>query len=1180
MKTLLTMVRLFALAAVAGGLTASGGMAQSAAGTVAPEVRLVELQGGSVEIIRAGATNGVPSSDTNLVFLPFDRLRSGPHTRGRLVLFDKSIVSFDELTEIEILPPSESGLFLWHGLLSFFHRDKPGRIRVLTSGTTAGIEGTEFLLEAAGPADAQTTTLSVIDGQVLFTNDHGALTLTNGDQAVAEAGRAPKPTAGFVAQNLLQWCFYYPAVLDLRNLPLSPDEEKSLADSLAAYRSGDVPAALEKYPENRQTASDAERVYFAAVLLAAGQVQPAEASFSALSSTNSDERLPRLAAALRSLISAVNRAPQSSILNLGLSTELLAASYFEQSRADRGTSLATALDLARRATTNSPLFSFAWERVAELEFSFGRTDRAAEALTHSLALAPRNAQALALKGFLLAAQNRTREAMDSFNCALAVDSALGNAWLGRGLCRIRRGDRPGGREDLLIAAALEPRRAGLRSYLGKVWGDAGDTPRALHELYLAKSLDTNDPTAWLYSALLNEQNNRINDGIRDLEKSQALNDNRAVYRSGLLLDQDRAVRSANLARVYQEAGMDLVAVREAAHAVSADYANYSAHLFLANSYNALRDPNEINLRYETPTYVEYLVGNLLAPVSAGVLSPAITQQEYSRLFERDHFGVVSETEYLSRGAWTESGAQYGTFGNLSYDLEGFYRSDPGQRANNDTEQRQLAFTFKQQLTPQDSLYGYILQFKSDGGDLLQYYNPSNAIPGLRTRENQEPLLVLGYHHEWAPGSHTLLLVSRLRDDYLVNNPQAAPLVLGESSGVLMGVDPSFQAGQSYHSELVIYTGEAQQILQRGTHTVIAGAKYQHGSFSTQNQFAVPADNFYFPDQPPGLENFNQSFERISAYGYDLWKPLDALQLIGGLSFDWLSFPRNFQFAPLSAGQQKETQWSPKAGFIWTPRAGATFRGAYTRSLSGASLEQSVQIEPSQVAGFNQLFRSIIPESVAGANAGAHFETYDLALEQKLGWGTYLGVSGELLYSTVDRGDGVFISDPFMQDNAFAAITPERLGFRERTLQFTLDQLLGNEFAVSAAYRLTDAELRDNFAAIPNLGPNLHGFAPQLQERALLHQLDLHATFNHPGGFFGQLQAIWMAQQNSGYHPSEPGDDFWQFNVFAGYRFPKRHVEATLGLLNLSGRDYRLNPLNLHNELPRARTLVARVKVNF
>src|ERR1041384_6927079 len=112
--------------------------------------------------------------------------------------------------------------------------------------------------------------------------------------------------------------------------------------------------------------------------------------------------------------------------------------------------------------------------------------------------------------------------------------------------------------------------------------------------------------------------------------------------------------------------MDDVATREAARAVNYDYGNYSAHLFLANSYHELSDPNLISLRYETPAKNEYLLANLLAPVSAGPISSAISQQEYSRLFEENRLGVVSSTEYLSRGAWSQSGAQYGTLGNFNY----------------------------------------------------------------------------------------------------------------------------------------------------------------------------------------------------------------------------------------------------------------------------------------------------------------------------------------------------------------------------------------------------------------------------------------------------------------------------------------------------------------------------------
>jgi tetratricopeptide (TPR) repeat protein len=707
-----------------------------------------------------------------------------------------------------------------------------------------------------------------------------------------------------------------------------------------------------------------------------------------------------LATALRELVAAVKRQPFPATLNPRLSSEFLAGSYFEQSHAIRETSLDNALRLARQAATNSSQFGFAWERVAELEFSFGRTPEALDALNKSLTLAPRNAQALALEGFLLAAQNQTREAIGWFDRALAADSALGNAWLGRGLCRIRLGDAQDGREDLLIAAALEPQRAELRSYLGKAFANEGDFPHSVNELRLAKKLDPNDPTAWLYSALLDQQENLINDAIRDLEKSEALNDNRSVYRSQPLLDQDQAVRAASLATMYKDAGMFDVSVREAARAVNYDYANYSAHLFLADSYNGLRDPNEINLRYETPAESEYLVANLLAPVSAGPLSPTISQGEYSRLFAHDGLGVASDTEYLSRGAWTESGAQFGVFGNFSYDVEALYRSDPGQRANNDIEQRQLSLTLKQQLTPKDSAYLDVEQYDAGFGDLQQYYNPSMANLGIRVNETQTPIVSLGYNHEWNPGIHTLFFATRLSDTTTFTNP-AEPTLFAFTPGIPTPTSVwGITTHEQFESRLTVYSGELQQIWEQGAHTTIIGTRIQYGHFDTANLQDTPSTfPFLFPS-PAADQDVTSTFKRASLYGYHQWQIFEPLQLIGGLAYDRITFPENFRTAPVSGNEKTENQVSPKAGMIWTPLENSTVRFAYTRSLAGASVDQSYQIEPSQVAGFIQNYRSVIPESIAGGNAGAGFETFDLSLEQKFRTGTYLGISGEILDSTV------------------------------------------------------------------------------------------------------------------------------------------------------------------------------------
>jgi len=359
-------------------------------------------------------------AQTNQVVHSFDRLRIGANSRMALLWSDRSVVSFGALTEVEVLPPDSSdaqcGLHLLRGIVSFFHRDEPGRIRVITRGAVAGVEGTEFVVTAD---ETERTTLSVIDGKVRFGNEQATLLLTNGQQAVAEPGQAPVRTAGFIANNVLQWCFYYPAVIDLNDLPFTPEEQKILGESVSAYRSGDLLAALAKYPTGRQPGSDAERVYYAGLLLGVGQVEPAEAVMASLSVSDASSRPQRIATVLRQLIAAVKRQPNLAVIRPQLATEFLADSYYQQSRAILGASLPAALDSARQAVTNSPDFGFGWERVAELEFSFGHTGRALEALDKSVALAPRNAQALALKGFLLAAQNQTREAIVWFDRARA-----------------------------------------------------------------------------------------------------------------------------------------------------------------------------------------------------------------------------------------------------------------------------------------------------------------------------------------------------------------------------------------------------------------------------------------------------------------------------------------------------------------------------------------------------------------------------------------------------------------------------------------------------------------------------------------------------------------------------------------------------------------------------------------
>jgi len=1159
------------------------------------EIRIVEIQG-AVEVFPKSAT-GWSVARTNQVLHSFDRIHTASNSRVALRWSDESIVSFGASTELEILPPpspgDQAGLHMIRGIVSFFHRDQPGRIHIITRGTVAGVEGTEFALAVD---DADTTTLSVIDGKVRIGNAQGSLLLTNGEQAVTELGKAPVRTAGFIANNLLQWCFYYPAVLDPDDLHLTAGEQTSLAGSLAAYRSGDVLAALEKYPAAGAKTSDAEKIYHAALLLSVGDVAGAEAAMSSVSNWAGGQ--VRLADALRQLMAAVKKQPWVSHVRPELASELLAASYFEQSRAMRETSLENALQLARQATVVSPNFGFAWERVAELEFSFGRTRDALKALHKSVALAPRNAQALALNGFILAAQNQPGKAREWFDRAIAADAALGNAWLGRGLVRIHFGDNSGGREDLLVAAALEPQRAELRSYLGKAYAHTGDEPRAGKELALAKKLDPNDPTAWLYSALINQQDNQINDAVRDLEKSQSLNDNRSVYRSQLLLDEDSAVRSANLAWMYQDDGMFDLSVREAGRAVSTDYANYSAHLFLANSYDQLRDPDFTNLRYETPAVSEYWIANLLAPASAGWLSTITAEQPYAKLFDQDRVGLVSDTTYLSRDAWTQYAAQFGTFDKFSYNLEGTYLHDPGQRPNEDYESRDVNLSLKFQLTPQDTVFGNVEQAEIKYGDVNEYYGENPKPLPVRNTETQNPNLYAGYHHEWSPGVHTLLFASYSTAEDGTFARSAGQWDANYNNGAYNSVK---QLGDHELATILPteYSTELQQIWETPSHTTVMGARYFWGDLNFQNREWLPTGspalfflgdlgaynpNPHFPEEI-ARQNIFDDFHHESLYAYHDWQIFDSLKLSAGLSYDFLEQPAVVNTLPFSRQEKGTAQTSPKAGLIWTPLKNTTFRAAYTRSLSGFINDASVRLEPTEMDGFNQAYRSIIPDTVVGDTSGSRLDTVDASLEQKFDTGTYLALSGEILYSRLLRDDGAYFLNANNLKMEFPVSQPLRqlLDYREPSLTFTADQLLGKQWSAGLRYRISQADLDSSYVDIsPKLPPSAvdPSFKARQNVKSTLGTLNLHANWNHPSGLFSVLEANWYSQNNSGFLPMEPGDDFWQFNASAGCRFWHRRAELSVGILNITGQDYELEPLNLYNEMARSRTYYVRLLLSF
>lgn len=1139
--------------------------AQSAVGS--GEIRIVSIEGG-VEVMPVGASRWV-ITQTNQVLYPGDQLRTKDNSRVTLLWSDQSAVPLGPLTQIEILAPDKPsslpGLDMLRGILSFFHRDKPGRIRVLTHSANASIEGTEFVMRVSGLNGAERDSLSVLDGKVLVSNAHGAVLLTNNQEAVVEPGNAPVRTAGFIANNLLQWCLYYPAVLDVNDLPLTVGEQRTLADSLDAYRAGDVLGSLAKYNTSGLPPSDSVRLYHAAILLSVGQVEQAETELAMLPPADQTSRFGRLAESLRTLIAAVKRQPRPSSLQPKLATEFLADSYYVQSQARGDETLNAALVLARQATALSPQFGFAWERVAELEFSFGRTRPAMMALDKSLELSPRNAQAQSLKGFLLAAQNNIGDATMWFDRAIITDGGLGNAWLGRGLCRIRTGRTDEGLSDLVVAAATEPQRSLLRSYLAKGFSNDGQNALANKEIAIALRLDPGDPTGWLYSALIAQQQNRINQAIVEMQKSQSINDNRQLFRSRMLLDQDNAVRSVNLATMYDNANMPDVGVREAARAVTYDYDNASAHLFLSDSYDALRDPTGFNLRYETVWFNEWLLANMLAPVGAGRLSQTLTSQEYSKLFESEGIGFANSTSYRTDGQFYQQAGLYQTYKNTSWAVDFGYQHNTGVRPNNQLDNVSGTGTFKQQLTPADMVLAIVQLDNYHSGDNFQYYDPNTmARTNFEYAENQSPTVVGGYQHEWAPGVRTLMLGGRLDLEQRFSDLQATQLTLVQVPGPILAQVLPVPFDVQLNNKLVIYTAELSQIIQQDKYTAIFGGRWQGGQFDFSNFLT----NSPLPTgiSPVGTGSFSEPFQELSGYGYLTVEPVEKVWLTGGLAYNDLTYPSNFRNPPQSSGTDERHLLEPKAALVWSPADQATLRGIYARSLGGVSLDESYRLEPTELAGFVQTFRSVMPQSVVGSVSAEDVETEGLALDLKLSHSTFAGLQWQHLDSKVNQTIGTFLLPggiaPFEQSS-----TPQNLDYDEQSVAASINQLLPDGFVTGLNYLFTRSELKTTFPDIPT------SLLSSGDQSAYLHQIGAYLLFNHPSGFFAQFDAHGYLQQNYGYSPAEPGDNFVQLDIEGGWRFYHRRGQLLVGVLNLTGRNYNLNPLNLYSELPRSRVFI-------
>ena len=158
----------------------------------------------------------------------------------------------------------------------------------------------------------------------------------------------------------------------------------------------------------------------------------------------------------------------------------------------------------------------------------------------------------------------------------------------------------------------------------------------------------------------------------------------------------------------------------------------------------------------------------------------------------------------------------------------------------------------------------------------------------------------------------------------------------------------------------------------------------------------------------------------------------------------------------------------------------------------------------------------------------------------------------------------------------ASTTIERLDYHEFNASAVFNQIIGRDWFLEAGYQFSRSDLDLEKPVIPATP----GYQRTTTTRADLHQVNLSATWRLPSGFFSRGEFKWYCQQLGGDGAQPPGDEFPQLNLYAGYRFPQRRGDLTFGVLNATGQNYHLSPLNYYLEMPREPVFYMRLRLNF
>ena len=1066
-----------------------------------------------------------------VALLPGDIIVTGEPGRVAVELIDGSYVRIASSSRMT-MPAEEKPLGLFGGAIHFLsHSEKHPVIETQT--VTAAIRGTEFVISASG----EHTKITMLSGSVEATSSQGKVHLGAGEGAAFNQDTTPKTFKLLQDDRSVQWSMFMPVILSGSDSATVTAVKKRLDDGSSNL--SDALKALR--PAARRNACSIDGIAYSRLLISAGDPTGGIARLTACL----DRNIPQGQAAV------VRSALAYAYLGQGLyeRSSILASEAYKLAPDDEYTRLVTSFVYQQQGRLEEALALVAGAqsdvliaREAELVFMFGRITDAKQLLD---AVQEVSWYTETLRGFVALSDRDRKAALEFFKEASVKEPGAGLPQLGLGLVAISSGRLDEARAHFERATVLEPSRALYRSYLAKAYFEADRYQGASPEFDRAIELDPSDPTPHLYRSFMRVANNDLIGALDDISQARKLSDSRSVYRSKFLLDQDSAMQSASVGRVYQQLGFKERGRIEALTALSADYQNATAHRLLSQTQEDLFVADTIAS--------EQRIANLFSPLSINVVDSIgtnVSLNEYSQLYERDGMRTATNTFFDSQDNFVKTGVltaikDENTVIGIS--------ADGAVRDGVSDKPRTSAGTFGFSLQSQPS---WADRFLLEGKGIFTGSSDSDE-----TTDSMNGSASAAYLHRFSP--EVTGVVQSTYDRERVGFYNRAYEDLFFSTVVIDGVEDTALINGLFDERTKRYEtsvlNEAQLIAKTGRVNSIVTLRNISNDVDGYTRSEIFEDDFGELD---GLGATLRSTGPVNLSGNSVSylgtvSATNSLQIQLGGEFESLEWASQ-DTPPLSSNSSSRSLWSPKAGIVYNAGDEFALRVGYGESLGKTTRTDLISLEPTHIGGINQRFNDL---------AGTRSRNFGLGLDIRPFASTYAGAEWTKRRLRENRSDALY---------EYIVDLDEGRGYGSVDLGENYNTPIGQDFLSTYIYHVFN---RNTVGGIDYrfVKEDTNGLDPNMSRD---HRAKIFGRYFLSGGLFMQGSAVYRYQSRlNSVVFGDGADGGWLMGAGVGYRLPTRQGLILLDVQNIFGQDIQLDQETYFNE-PVFNDPTVRLAINF